>query len=140
MFACARNCWRAWFSATLWTTCSETTAVTSTAIRLTANVTRTIRPVSEKTTLRRNPMSAVGPGRAVADAAHGPDQPARRAELEPELGDVDIDRAAAAVVGDSPDAREELFAGEDTPGLGHQVREQVELGRSEVDRFACGEY
>ena len=55
------------------------------------------------------------------------------AELRAQLRDVHVDRAAAAVVGDAPHRREQLLAGEDPPGLRHQVGEQVELGGGQLD-------
>src|ERR1700761_6853894 len=98
---------------------TETTAV--------ATVTRTTRPVSERK------KSRIG---GVADAAYGPDERGRVAQLGPHLGHVHVDRAGAGVRRVAPDAGQQLLPGEDPAGPAEQVAEQLELGRGEGQRAA----
>ena len=51
-----------------------------------------------------------------------------RAELAPEIADVDIDDVGLGIVLVAPNRREDLLAGENAAAMAHQMDEQVELG------------
>src|SRR5690348_12684749 len=106
---------------------SATAAVTSTEISATTHVTTTARTVSVLLRIR-----------GVPDAAHRPDDRGRVAELGPDLGDMDVDGPGAGVCRVPPDAGQQLLPGEHPAGPLHEVGEQVELGRGQVDQVAGG--
>src|SRR5437868_8038467 len=68
----------------------------------------------------------------VAHAPHGDDR-RRVAELAAELAHVYVDRARVAGERVSPDALEQLVAGEHEPAVVEQLPEQIELLRCELD-------
>src|SRR4249919_2643375 len=62
----------------------------------------------------------------VADAPYGHDR-GGFAELAPELANVDVDRARITGEGVTPDALEQLVAGQHEPAMVEQLPEEVEL-------------
>src|SRR5205823_5093771 len=71
----------------------------------------------------------------VPGPAQRPDQ-IRAVELAAYLGDVHVDGAGAARVLLPPDALEQEVTRDDDARVGHEVREQVELLRGQVDGLA----
>src|SRR3954451_19835443 len=72
----------------------------------------------------------------VPGAAHGLDQLrlARPVDLGTQTADVGVDDAALGVEMKVPDLLQEHRAGDDAPGMPHQVLEQHELTRLELHR------
>jgi len=56
-------------------------------------------------------------------------------ELAPHVLDVRVDRAVERLHLHASNRVEQLRAGEDPPGLARERREQLELGRGEIDRL-----
>src|SRR3984957_10741835 len=74
----------------------------------------------------------------IAGAAHGADRVDGVAAVErlAQAADVDVDGALVDIDVAAPHPVEQLLAGEYPAGTLHQVFEQAELGRPEIDRAA----
>ncbi len=113
--------------------------IASHAARIGRTTTRTIRPVSERGTVRPRVDAGVGERLAagwqepVAQAADSLDRRAVGSKLLAHLGDVDVDGPGLAREVGAPDVLEQGVAGEDDPGIAGQRDQQVELARSQVD-------
>src|SRR6267378_4289243 len=87
--------------------------------------------------------AALGAAEEVADSGHGLDHVARLAigpELSPETAHVQLHEIAADVRVVTPHAFENLLLGENTAGVGHEVPQELELGRREMHRHSVGPY
>ncbi len=72
----------------------------------------------------------------VADAADGADQAPQRAQLLPQVADVDVERAILGRDGTPVDRRGHLVAGDDPARRAEHQLEDVELGRRDLDGAA----
>src|SRR5262249_37049906 len=121
------------FSASSRTDCRTSTAaitsVTPTAASTATAIATNARARSELTT------KALRLHRLVAGAANGADQ-VGPAEFAAQRGDVGVDGPRAARVVVAPHPLEQQVAGEDGAAVLHQVGEQVELLRPQLDRLA----
>ena len=91
--------------------------------------------------MRRPPGSARLDTRCpqpVADVAHRLDRirRVRVTQLAPQVADVDLEHLRAGIEVEPPDRVEDLLAGENLVGVAHQVGEQLELARGQLDLVA----
>src|SRR5580704_15355247 len=97
----------------------------------------TLAPQGDGTQVRsaRFPKSIV---QRVAGAAHGADRIDGVAAVErlAQAADMDVDGALVDIDVAAPHPVEQLLAGKNPAGAFHQVFEQAELGRPEIDRAA----
>src|SRR5690242_3100815 len=72
----------------------------------------------------------------VADAAHRLDELAVIAELVAEIPDMDLHDVGSGIEARVPDLLEELRAAHRSSGVLHEIREERELARGEIDVLA----